>query len=97
MPETVAGKWAVVSFGVLLLGAIGLFAAAASGEKGGEAILDDLWLGIPALVGLVGATSSLISGLIAVIGQREQCASVLVAAVASTLTFLFVALTVISG
>jgi hypothetical protein len=97
MPETVAGKWSVVSFGVLYLGAMGLFAAAASGETGGETILDNLWLGIPALVGLVGAINSMISGLIAVIGRREQGASVFIATAASTLIVLFVALTLIFG
>lgn len=97
MPQTVPGKWSVVSFAVLLLGAIALFAAAASGQKGGETILDNLWLGIPAIVAMTGATTSMITGLIAVIGRRERVASVVFTATVSTLVFLYVALTLILG
>jgi hypothetical protein len=96
-PETVPGKWSVVSFGIFLLGAIALFAAAVSGQTGGENLLDNLWLGIPGIVGLIGATVSMISGLIAVLWRRERSTVVVLTATASTLTFLFVALTLTLG
>jgi hypothetical protein len=96
-PETVPGKWSVVSFGIFVLGAIAIFVAAASGQTGGENILDNLWLGIPGVVGLVGATTSMITGLIAVLGRHERSAVVILTATVSTLAFLFVALTLILG
>lgn len=94
---TAPGKWSVVSFGICLVGAIALFVAAASGQKGGENILDNLWLGIPSIVGLLGATSSMITGLLAVLGRRERSTIVILTATASTLVFLFVALTLLLG
>jgi hypothetical protein len=42
----------VVSFGVFILGAMALFLAAASGQKGGDTILDNLWLGIPGIIAI---------------------------------------------
>lgn len=97
MPETLPGKWSVVSFGVFLLGAMVLFMAAASGQEGGEAILDNLWLGMPGIVAIAFATASMITGLIAGLGRRERFATVLVSANASTLVVLFVALALIFG
>jgi hypothetical protein len=96
-PETVPGKWSVVSFGIFLLGAVALLAAATSGQTGGENLLDNLWLGIPGIVGLVGATTSMISGLVAVLGRRERATVVVLTATASTVVFLFVALSLILG
>lgn len=96
-PQTIPGKWSVATFGIFLLGAVGLFVAAATGQTGGEAILDNLWLGIPALVGLMGATSSMITGLTAVVSRRERSAVVLLTATVSTLALIFVALTVTLG
>lgn len=97
MPQTVPGKGAVGSFLVLLLGAIVLLLAAASGQTGGETIFDNLWLGIPAIVGLVSATVSMITGLVAVIRRHERVAVVVFAATASTLVLGYVALTLLLG
>ena len=96
-PRATLGKWSVGSFGVFLLGAVALFAAAATGQTGGETLLNNLWLGIPGLVGLLGATSSMISGLTAVVGRGERCAAVVLTTAVSTLAFAFVTLTVILG
>ncbi len=97
MPHTASGRWSVASFVVLLLGATVLFAAATSGQTGGEAIFDNLWLGIPGILGLVGATISMITGLIAVIRRHERAITVVFAVIVSTLVFMFVALSVLLG
>jgi hypothetical protein len=97
MPQTSTGKWSVVSFGVLVLGAAFLFAAAASGEEGGETFLDNLWLGVPGIVAFGGAVTSMITGAIAVLARHERSAAVAVTSVISTLVFLFVALSLMLG
>ena len=97
MPDTLPGKWSVVAFGVFILGAMSLFLAAAIGQTGGDTILDNLWLGIPGIVAIAAATTSMITGLIAVLARRERFASVLVSATVSSLVVLYVALTLILG
>jgi hypothetical protein len=97
MPESVPGKWSVASFLVLVAGATALFAAAAGGQTGGESILDNLWLGVPGIVGLAGAITSMITGFVAMIRRHDRVTSVVFATTASTLVFLFVALTVLFG
>ncbi len=97
MPESVPGKWSVASFLVLVVAAIALFAAAASGETGGESILDNLWLGVPGIVGLAGAITSMVTGFVAVIRRHDRVVSVLFAASVSTLVFTFVLLSVLFG
>jgi hypothetical protein len=87
----------VASFLVLVVGAIALFVAAASGETGGESILDNLWLGVPGLVSLGGAITSMITGFVAVIRRHDRVISVVLAASVSTLVFLFVLLSVLFG
>jgi hypothetical protein len=97
MPQTALGRSSVVSFGVLVLGAVALFVAAASGQVGGRTVFDNLWLGVPGMIAFGGATTSMITGLIAVFGRHENHRSVVVAAVLSTLVFLFVVLSLIFG
>ena len=41
-PQTIPGKWSVATFGIFLLGAVGLIIAAANGQTGGKEILDNL-------------------------------------------------------
>ena len=74
MPDTLPGRWSVVAFGVFILGAISLFLAAAIGQTGGDSFLDNLWLGIPGIVAIAAATTSMITGLIAVFARRERFA-----------------------
>jgi hypothetical protein len=83
MPETLSGKSSMVSFGGFLMGATALFLAAASGQKGGETIFENLWLGVPAIIARTGAVVSMITGLVAVFG-RERNASVLVSTIVSS-------------
>jgi hypothetical protein len=97
IPESVPGKWSVASFFVVVVGAIALFAAAAIGETGGESILDNLWLGVPGIVGLAGAITSMIPGFVAVIRRDDRVVTVVFAATVSTLVFMFVLLTVLFG
>ncbi|HEY7703259.1 MAG TPA: hypothetical protein VID03_00335 [Acidimicrobiia bacterium] len=97
IPESLPGKLSVASFLVLVVGALALFAAAAIGETGGESILDNLWLGVPGIVGLAGALTSMITGLVAVIRRHDRVVSVVVAASVSTLVFVFVLLSVLFG
>ena len=78
------------------MGATALFLAAASGQKGGETIFDNLWLGVPAMIALTGAVVSMITGLVAVIGRRERNASVLVSTTVSAVVVLSIALEFIS-
>jgi hypothetical protein len=92
MPETLSGKSSVVSFGGFLTGATALFLAAAGGQKGGETIFDNLWLGVPGIIALTGAIVSMITGLVALIGRRERYASVLVGTTISAVVVLFIAL-----
>ena len=96
-PRTVAGWWSVAFSAVFLLGAVALFAAAASGQTGGEAILDNLWLGIPGIVGLAGAAASAITGLVAMIGRHERSAAVVTTTTVSAAALVFVALSVLFG
>jgi hypothetical protein len=86
-----------VSFGVFLLGAVALFAAAVSGQTGGETLFDNPWLGFPGALGLVGAITSMVSGLVALFGRRERSVIVVLAATVSTMAFLFVALSLLLG
>ena len=97
MPGTVLGTWSVASFAVFILGAAGLLGASASGQEGGDTLLDSLWLAVPAMVGLAGATVAMVTGWLAIVGREERAVSVIIATVASTLVFLFVALDVIFG
>ena len=97
IPDTLPGKWSVVAFGVFILGAMALFLAAATGQTGGDTILDNLWLGIPGMVAIAAATTSMITGLIAVLARRERLASVSVSAIVSSLVVFYVALTLILG
>jgi hypothetical protein len=97
MPDTLPGRWSVVAFGVFILGAMALFLAAASGQTGGDTILDNLWLGIPGIIAIAAATTSMITGLIAVLARGERFASVLVSVTVSTLVVLYVALELILG
>jgi len=73
MPDTLPGRWSVVAFGVFILGAMALFLAAASGQTGGDTILDNLWLGIPGIIAIAAATTSMITGLIAVLARGAIC------------------------
>lgn len=97
MPETLAGKSSVISFGGFLIGDTALFLAAASGQKGGETIFDNLWLGAPGMIALAGAVVSMITGLVAVMGRRERNAAVLVSTTVSAAVVLFIALEFILG
>ncbi len=97
IPESVPGKWSVASFLVLVVGVGALLAAAAIGETGGESLLDNLWLGIPAIVSLVGAIVSMITGFVAVVRRHERVGSVVFAVSVSTLVFVFVLLSVLFG
>ena len=92
MPKTLWGKSSVVSFGILLLGATALVLSAASGQKGGETILDNLSLGVPGMIGLTGAVGSMITGFVAVIGRHERNTSLIVSTSMSTVVVLSIAL-----
>ena len=74
-----------------------LFAATASGQRGGETFLDNLWLGIPGIVAFGAALTSMITGLTAVLVRRERGPIVVTTAITSTLVSLFVALSLIFG
>jgi hypothetical protein len=97
IPESVPGKWSVGSFLVLVAGAIALFAAAASGETGGESLLDNVWLGVPGIVGLAGAITSTITGFVAVTRRNDRVVTVVLAGGLSTLVLAFVLLSVLLG
>ena len=97
MPDILPGRWSVVAFGVLVVSAVALFLAAASGQTGGDTILDNLWLGIPGIVAIAAAMTSMITGLIAVFARRERFTPVLVSATVSSLAVLYVALTLFLG
>lgn len=96
-PLTGPGKWTVVSFGVVVLGALVFFIAAAAGQKGGEKLVDNLWLGIPGIVAFGGAIVSAVTGWIAVLGRHNRTTGVVVATATSTVVSLFVALSLIFG
>jgi hypothetical protein len=97
MPVTTPGKWSVASFGVFVLAALAFFAAAASGQQGAEIPLDNLWLGIPLIVALFAVTTSMVTGLVAVLGRHDRSAWVILTASISTLVSLFVAASLTLG
>ena len=96
-PETTLGKWSVVLFGVLVVGAAALIGAAASGQEGGDTLFDNLWLAVPGVVAIAAAAGSGGTGLYSILRRHERSRLVVVATALSTLVFAFVALDIIFG
>lgn len=66
-------------------------AASATGQKGGETIFDNLWLGIPGVVAGASALASLVTGTIAMVKSRERSVATVVAVlVTAVVTFFLV-------
>jgi hypothetical protein len=79
----------VAVFGLFVVGLVTLMGAAASGQEGGDTLLDNLWLGIPGVVAGASALASLVLGAIAVIKSRERSVATLVAVVISAIVAFF--------
>jgi hypothetical protein len=96
-PQTAAGWWSVAFLTVFLVGALALFGAAASGQTGGEAMFDNLWLAIPGLVGPIGAVASTFAGLFAMIRRDDRAPAVVASTTVSVAVLGFVVLSVLLG
>ena len=88
-PTTRLGRWSVALFGLFVLGLVTLMGAAASGQEGGDTILDNLWLGIPGVVAGPSAVASLVVGATAMIKSRGRSIATLVMVLVTAIVAFF--------
>lgn len=78
-PTTGWGRMTIgLAAGFIVFG-IAFFIAAATGQKGGDTLGDNLWLSIPGIAGAACAALSLLSALVAVVARKERSMLVFVA------------------
>jgi len=92
-PKTTPGKWSIGLIVGFFLSLAILMIMAASGQRGGDTITSNLWLGIPGLLAGVCAISSLVIGAIAILRSKERSVVVILA----TIIGLFVLIFLLSG
>ena len=97
MPKTILGKWSlglIVTMPVLFIIGMSFTSLLYKSVSGGNTILEDIArrpvLALTMLVAFVSGISAFITGLIAVIRQKERSLSVYVAVIIGTLLILFV-------
>lgn len=78
-PSTGWGWWAVGLAMAFVASMAVFFAAVASGQRGGAAFADNLWLSIPALSAAACATLALLTSFVAVVARKERSLLVLLA------------------
>ncbi len=89
MSDTILGKWSLkLIIGFLIL--LGLFiASAASGQKGGEAFIDNLWLSIPMSLATICAIAASITGCVGIVKDKERSVFVYFSTAIGFLVLLF--------
>jgi hypothetical protein len=78
-PPSPWGRRAVVSAVVFVVALGFMMIAAALGQRGGDAIWDNWWLGAPGLVAGAGALSALVTGIVAMGREHDRSVSVILA------------------
>ncbi len=89
MPKTKLGKWSTGLAGVFIVMMLIFYGIVALGQTGGETFFDNIALAIPITLAGISAIAGLITGLIAVIKQRERSVLVCVAILIGALVTLF--------
>ena len=91
MPKTKLGKWSVgliIAFFLLL--ATGVTVVSVFKQEGGKTFFDNLWISIPMLGAGASAIAAFITGIIAVIKQKERSILVILGALIGLLVLWFV-------
>jgi len=91
LPKTKLGKWSmwlIVAFFLLL--ATGIAVVSVFKQEGGETFFDNLWISIPMLNAVASAIAAFITGIIAIIKNKERSILVIITTVIGLLVLWFV-------
>ena len=91
LPKTKLGKWSVgliVAFFLLL--ATGMFVVSVLGQSGGETFFDNPVISIPMLGGGASAIMAFLTGIVAIIKDKERAILVFLASLIGLLVLWFI-------
>lgn len=91
MPKTKIGKLSAGLIGAFVVFLVLFYILVASGQRGGETFFSNLVLTIPILLAGVCGIVGFVTGLMAIIKQRERNALVFIAVVIGALVILWIA------
>ncbi|MDP2685199.1 MAG: hypothetical protein Q8P20_09270 [bacterium] len=89
MPKTRYGKWSVYLIGLFIIFLLIFYALIASGQRGGDTFFSNWALTIPILLAGICGIAGFVTGLIAILKQRERSVLVYVAVVIGALATFF--------
>ena len=96
-PTTNWGRVAAGLFAGFAVFFLAFIVLAATGQRGGDTLLDNLWLTIPGLLGGVCAAASLVAGGIGIAFRQERSPVVIVTTAVGLLATLFVTAELVLG
>ena len=97
MPKTTLGKWSVgLIAAFFLLLATGITVVSVFKQEGGETLFDNLWISIPMLGAGASTIAAFITGIIAIIKNKERSILVIITTLFGLLVLWFVAGEIVS-
>jgi len=97
MPKTTLGKWSVgLIAAFFLLLATGITVVSVFKQEGGETFFDNLWISIPMLGAGASTIAAFITGIIAIIKNKERSILVIITTLFGLLVLWFVAGEIVS-
>jgi len=97
MPKTTLGKWSVgLIAAFFLLLATGITVVSVFKQEGGETLFDNLWISIPMLGAGASTIAAFITGIIAIIKNKERSILVIITTLVGLLVLWFVAGEIVS-
>jgi cytochrome bd-type quinol oxidase subunit 2 len=81
IPKTNLGKWSISLIIIFIVLFVIFQILVASGQRGGETFLDNLWLSVPMLLAATSGVMAFLLGLISIIKNKERSALVFVSTI----------------
>lgn len=89
VPATLLGRRCLGFLGVGIVGLLAMVVSVGSGQEGGDTFADNWWISGPALVAALGLVGAFVTGLIAIVRNRERSLPVILATIVGALVPMF--------
>ncbi len=89
VPATLLGRRCLGFLGVGIVGLLAMVVSVGSGQEGGDTFADNWWISGPALVAALGLVGAFVTGLIAIVRNRERSLPVILATIVGALVTMF--------